>query len=194
MTQRSATSSRTPARSNGLGVDVVRAEAGWRRRGRHSPAVMARQVAGAVAAALELPHHPLSFTLVLSSDAAVRLLNRKWRGKDKPTNVLSFPLASGGSLPPGASGHLGDVVVAQETLEREATDLGLSFDDHFRHLVLHGLLHLLGYDHERDEDADEMEALETRILKTMGIADPYAAPAATSTRRRRAARPEPGRR
>ena len=97
-------------------------------------------------------------------------LNKQWRGIDKPTNVLSFP-----QIEPFAPvlGLLGDITLARETLEREARELGVSFTDHFTHLVVHGFLHILGYDHIEDGDALVMEGLETQILATLGIADPY---------------------
>ncbi|WP_072342834.1 rRNA maturation RNase YbeY [Devosia enhydra] len=109
-------------------------------------------------------------SVVLTNDAEQQELNRDWRGMDKPTNVLSFP-----QIEPFAplSGLLGDVILARETLEREAADLGISFNDHFTHLVVHGFLHILGYDHLDDEEALEMEGLETEILASLGIADPY---------------------
>ncbi len=110
-------------------------------------------------------------SVVLTDDAEQRELNRQWRGIDKSTNVLSFP-----QLEPFApiSGLLGDITVARETVAREAEEQGVSFEAHFTHLVVHGFLHLLGYDHVEDEDAEEMEGLETDILATLGIADPYA--------------------
>lgn len=109
-------------------------------------------------------------TFVFTDDERIRVLNREWRGKDKATNVLSFPDGD-----PDEDGivHLGDVIVARETLDREAAELGISFDDHLTHLLLHGSLHLLGYDHTEDEEAEEMESLEIRILAEMGIKDPY---------------------
>lgn len=110
-------------------------------------------------------------SLVLTDDAEQRDLNREWRGIDKSTNVLSFP-----QLEPFApvQGLVGDIILARETLEREAYEMGIGFSDHFTHLVVHGFLHLLGYDHIEDDEAEEMEGLETRILATLGIADPYA--------------------
>ncbi|MBM3619766.1 MAG: rRNA maturation RNase YbeY [Alphaproteobacteria bacterium] len=108
----------------------------------------------------------VSIVVALDSDAAVRRLNRTYRGKDKPTNVLSFP---------GAEPFLGDIVLARQTVLREARDQGKRPAAHLTHLVMHGTLHLLGYDHERSErQARRMERLETRLLATMGIADPYA--------------------
>ena len=113
-------------------------------------------------------------TLALADDALVRDLNRRFRGKDKPTNVLSFP---SGEVASGAP--LGDIVVARETLEREAALDGKPIDHHLMHLVVHGLLHLLGYDHESDDEAEAMERLETAILAELGVPDPYADPVAT---------------
>jgi probable rRNA maturation factor len=109
-------------------------------------------------------------SVVLTDDAEQQELNRQWRGIDKPTNVLSFP-----QIEPFApvAGLLGDIILARETLEREAAELGTSFTDHFTHLLVHGFLHLLGYDHVEEADALAMEALETQILQSLGIADPY---------------------
>lgn len=107
---------------------------------------------------------------VFSDDSMVQVLNREWRGKDKPTNVLSFP--DGDEMEEGLI-HLGDVIVAHETLAREAAKLGISFDHHLTHLLLHGSLHLLGHDHMTDEEAKIMETLETKLLADMGIKDPY---------------------
>ena len=114
---------------------------------------------------------PAEVSVVLTDDAEQRVLNRDWRGIDKSTNVLSFPQIE----PFGAvSGLLGDIILARETLEKEAVDQGVSFDDHFTHLIVHGFLHLLGYDHLDDADAAKMEGLETAVLAELGIADPYA--------------------
>ncbi|PLP59499.1 rRNA maturation RNase YbeY [Mesorhizobium loti] len=113
----------------------------------------------------------LSF--VFTDDAAIQALNAEWRGKDKPTNVLSFPAfppARGGLLPP----MLGDIVLAAETVAREATEEKKPVEHHVSHLVIHGLLHLLGYDHETDDEAEEMEAVERAALARLAIPDPYA--------------------
>jgi probable rRNA maturation factor len=112
-------------------------------------------------------------SLVFTNDESIRDINAEWRGKDKPTNVLSFPafpLEPGGMPGP----MLGDIVIARETVEREAVDLDKSFDDHLTHLLVHGFLHLFGYDHMEKDEAEEMEALETRILAGLGLSDPYA--------------------
>lgn len=110
-------------------------------------------------------------SVVLTDDAEQRELNHQWRGFDKSTNVLSFP-----QIEPFApvSGLLGDITLARETVAKEAEEMGISFEAHFTHLVVHGFLHLLGYDHIEEDEATEMESLETRILATLGIADPYA--------------------
>ncbi|CDZ35318.1 rRNA maturation RNase YbeY [Neorhizobium galegae] len=112
-------------------------------------------------------------SLVFTDDAAIREINAEWRGKDKPTNVLSFPAFP---LEPGKmpGPMLGDIVIARETVEREAVDLDKSFEDHLTHLLVHGFLHLFGYDHMQTDEAERMEALETRILATLGLSDPYA--------------------
>lgn len=110
-------------------------------------------------------------SILLTNDAEQHELNREWRGKDSSTNVLSFPQIE----PFGpVVGILGDITLARETLEREAAEQGVTFTDHFTHLVVHGFLHILGYDHLTDEEALQMESLETKILGSLGIDDPYA--------------------
>jgi probable rRNA maturation factor len=108
----------------------------------------------------------------LSDDAQIRALNALWRGVDQPTNVLSFPASAAGKI--AAAPLLGDIVVAFETAQREAAREDKTFPDHVAHLVVHGFLHLLGFDHQIAFEADRMEALETGILAKLGIADPYA--------------------
>ena len=107
--------------------------------------------------------------IVLTDDSAIRLLNRQWRGIDKATNVLSFPTAGAGGEPP----LIGDIVLAYETIAREARDQGKPFAHHLAHLAVHGYLHLLGYDHQRDKDAEAMEQIERKILRRLAIPDPY---------------------
>lgn len=111
-------------------------------------------------------------SLVFTNDADIREINGKWRHIDKPTNVLSFPAFA---LQPGQEPGeiLGDIVIARETVAREAAEEHKSFDDHLSHLVVHGLLHLMGYDHQNDEEAEQMETLERKILASLGISDPY---------------------
>lgn len=110
--------------------------------------------------------------LLLVDDARMRVLNKEWRAQDKPTNVLSFQTVTPERL--SSAPVLGDIILSYETVEREAQDENKTFDDHASHLVVHGFLHLLGYDHMNETDAEVMEALETRILASLGIADPYA--------------------
>ncbi len=114
--------------------------------------------------------------LILADDAHVRTLNRTWRGQDKATNVLAFPTGERAQAG-GPDALLGDVVLALETVAREAADSGIPLQQHACHLAVHGLLHLLGYDHESDRAAVRMEALETAILTGLGWPDPHAEPA-----------------
>jgi probable rRNA maturation factor len=116
---------------------------------------------------------PLELSLALADDATVRNLNRDYRGKDKPTNVLSFPQDS---EQPDGTLILGDVVLARETCLAEAAAAGRSPADHLSHLVVHGVLHLAGHDHEDEREAEEMEAMEVTILAEIGIANPYLSP------------------
>lgn len=120
----------------------------------------------------------LIVSLLFTSDAEVHTLNREWRQRDKPTNVLSFPMLERAQLeslaPEGPPEMLGDIALAYETCAREAQEKGIALEAHAAHLIVHGLLHLAGHDHvESDEQAEAMEALETRILAKLGIADPY---------------------
>lgn len=111
-------------------------------------------------------------TVMFSVDAQVQRLNREFRRQDKPTNVLSFPAPEGHRDDDGAV-YLGDVILGYETVATEAAGQTLTIEAHFTHLVVHGILHLFGFDHMRDEEAAMMERLETEILATLGIADPY---------------------
>ncbi|MGY3032220.1 putative rRNA maturation factor [Bradyrhizobium sp. USDA 4354] len=133
----------------------------------------------AVAAAAESVDEDVAdaeVAVMLTDDAGIRALNSNWRGIDKPTNVLSFPaLQPEGAWKPGdAPRMLGDIAIAYETMRREADEEQKPFDHHLSHLAVHGFLHLIGYDHENDGDAEEMEALEREILAHLGIPDPYA--------------------
>ena len=109
-------------------------------------------------------------SIVLTDDASIRAINAQWRHRDEATNVLSFPAPP---AMPGAPHLLGDIVIAHETTAREAKAEGKPFADHLGHLAVHGFLHLLGYDHESDADAETMEHLEREILAKLGVPDPY---------------------
>src|SRR5262245_14395943 len=154
-----------------ISVTVLNEGGGW-------SAIPACEDAIAEAAAA-LARHPgcreacgTEVCVVLADDALLRSLNRSYRGKDAPTNVLSFPIQG----PPGGGElrHLGDVVLAAETIGKEAAEQGVAPVHHLQHLVVHGLLHLLGFDHDTTARAEAMERLEAQILATLGIADPYA--------------------
>ena len=126
----------------------------------------------------EVANQRLAVSLLFADDAEVHALNREWRSKDKPTNVLSFPMLEREDLLALASDGppelLGDIALALETCQREAANKGVSLEAHATHLLIHGLLHLAGYDHETSpEDARAMEQLEIKALALMGIADPY---------------------
>jgi len=114
--------------------------------------------------------------VMLTDDVGIRTLNSNWRGIDKPTNVLSFPALqpTNARLKDDVPRMLGDIAIAYETMRREADEEQKPFDHHLSHLAVHGFLHLIGYDHESDEDAEEMETLEQNILAQLGIPDPYA--------------------
>ncbi len=119
---------------------------------------------------------PVEVNIKLTDNAEIQELNRQYRGKDKPTNVLSFPALddiSSKLMPPDLPLILGDIALAYETIEQEAIDQNKVFDHHVSHLVVHGLLHLIGYDHETDAEAEAMESLEIDILKKQSISNPY---------------------
>ncbi|HET7932299.1 MAG TPA: rRNA maturation RNase YbeY [Rhodanobacteraceae bacterium] len=138
------------------------------RRGVPASASFRRWVEAALAGARHRRPAELSIRIVGAREG--RALNRQYRGKDYATNVLSFPV----ELPRGiVSPLLGDLVIAAPVVAREAREQGKTPRDHYAHLTVHGTLHLLGYDHQNDADAERMEALETRILASLGIADPY---------------------
>ncbi len=144
-------------------VDVVGGSQLWRG---HEEAL-----ARALAATAEAEGALGTVSLLLGDDAAIAAMNRQFRHKEGPTNVLSFPPAETGA---GADGFLGDIALAVETIVAEAEFQGKRFESHAAHLAVHGFLHLLGYDHESEADAEVMEARERAILVSIGIEDPYA--------------------
>lgn len=134
-------------------------------------ALVERAADAAIAAGATPVAAQAELSVLLADDATLRTLNRDWRGFDKPTNVLSFPAAAPEALADAA--HCGDLALAFETLRAEADSEGKPLAHHLTHLVVHGVLHLLGYDHETAGDAAVMEAKETAILAGLGIPDPY---------------------
>lgn len=152
--------------TSSLHVDLIEDDGGWSCL-RDAETVIER-AAHAVARRMGKRSPTGVVSIALSSDAHVAALNEQYRGKAKPTNVLSFP--SGSNAP---SGQLGDIILARETVAREAAEQGIPLAHHVQHLVVHGILHLLGYDHMTDADAEQMEAIEISILSNLGIANPY---------------------
>lgn len=154
-------------------IDIALEDDRWKGVAPDLDAFVARAVEAGVAIAPNAPARPVEVSVVLADDSAVQALNRTWRGKDKATNVLSFPAAAQ-PLPDGAPIPLGDVVLAYDTMLRESGEQSKPLADHLAHLLVHGTLHLLGQDHETGEaEADAMEALEVAALRTLGVPDPY---------------------
>jgi probable rRNA maturation factor len=179
-TTRTAGNAVTPRR-NAPELEVIVASDLW--RGRRTAKAVVKKAVLAAAEAISTPSAELA--IVLSDDSAIRALNRDWRGKNAPTNVLSFPAAPNEPARPAAprrggrkfhksSPYIGDIIIAYQTTAREAVAEGKPFNHHLAHLAIHGFLHLLGYDHENDRDAEEMENLERRILERLAVPDPYA--------------------
>jgi probable rRNA maturation factor len=153
-----------------LEVEVVRHDEAWTAAG-VSDALLERAARAAVGTAPPLLCPGLyQIALALTGDKEMRRLNRTWRGKDESTNVLSFP-ADDAIVEPG---FIGDIVLAYETVRKEARAQNIPLEAHAEHLVVHGVLHLLGFDHADDAQAETMETLERRALASLGIADPYA--------------------
>jgi len=154
-----------------LTIDLAEPCARWRER---LPDVerLCRETARAALAGAGGAPRPAELSIVLGDDALIHALNRQWRGQDKPTNVLSFPVVPA-ALPPDAPRLLGDVVLAFETLAAEAAAQGKPLAHHLRHLIVHGVLHLVGFDHEAAGEAERMEALEVAVLSALGVPDPY---------------------
>ena len=152
-------------------IAITRAAPGWRAIPRIEALIRRAADAALSGAGLTL-RADAEISILMTDDAAMRDLNARWRGKDKATNVLSFPAVAPDQLRDARA--LGDIVIACETVFAEARRDGKSAADHVAHLVVHGVLHLLGFDHETDAEAEAMEALESAILAGIGIADPYA--------------------
>jgi probable rRNA maturation factor len=150
-------------------IDVVQEATAW--RGLPGAEAIVREAIAAAASLCDAVPADSELAVVLTDDAAIRALNKQWRGIDRPTNVLSFPAPE---APEDAPQVLGDIVIAYEYLTREAELEHRAVPAHLTHLTVHGFLHLLGYDHVTDDEAELMEGLETRILESMGLPDPYA--------------------
>lgn len=164
----------TPApggRAPALTVDIVAQSNLWDAAVGIDATIRAAIAAAAKALAADLPQ-AAEVAISLVDDARIRTMNRTWRGRDAPTNVLSFPAAPPPAGPTGPIA-LGDIAIAYETTAREAADEGKPLENHVSHLVIHGFLHLLGHDHAHEEEAEEMEALERAVLATLGIPDPF---------------------
>jgi len=149
-------------------IDILIESALW--NGEPEYSTILRQAIAA--AARKASSKPAELAIVLTDDSAIRALNRKWRGRDEPTNVLSFPAGSARAVTDQAA-HLGDIVIAYETSAREASGERKSFAQHLAHLAVHGYLHLLGFDHETEAEAAAMEGLEAEILSQLGVANSH---------------------
>jgi len=150
-------------------IDVIVRSARWGKR----PQAKTIVKKAVLAAAEAVSTRPTELAIVLSDDSSIRTLNRDWRGKNAPTNVLSFPAAAAPGKARSASLYIGDIVIAYQTVAREAVAEDKPFNHHLAHLAVHGYLHLLGYDHDNDREAQAMERLERKILKRLAIPDPY---------------------
>jgi len=157
-----------PAQAAALAVEVMRHGGVWDHTA-ISDAVVTRAALASFAEAPPATPPGCEVAIVLTDDSEMRALNRTWRNKDVPTNVLSFPAGD----TPHETGVLGDIVIAYETARAEADQTGIALPDHVSHLVVHGVLHLLGFDHLDHEEAGRMEDLEKKALASLGIADPY---------------------
>lgn len=178
-------------------IDVSRPTAAWRKALPRARVLVRKMAAAALVDGLRKISvrdgrraMPLEISIVLATDATVRRLNRIYRGQDKATNVLSFPA----DAPAGSSGLLGDVIIAFGVAATESKAEGKDLSAHLAHLVVHGVLHLLGYDHGKEKDAVIMERLESDIMARMGFADPYAfLPAKSAVKRARTPKRPPRR-
>jgi len=155
-------------------IDVLVEGAGWAALDFDAATLARRAAAAALAGVPGVDGAETS--ILLADDGRLAALNREWRGRDGPTNVLSFPAFH--DPVPGVPGLLGDVAVSCETVLREAAEAGIPVEHHLAHMVVHGVLHLLGHDHETNEEAAAMERREREILHRLGVPDPYAEPAA----------------
>ena len=167
-----------------LAVDILIESEAWRMLP-EAEDIVRRAIAFAATCPTTLPrervrvgwghHRNAELSVLLCDDKTIARLNAQWRGQQKPTNVLSFPASPLQGAVPDEKIPLGDIAIAYETLAREAEENGKTASEHLSHLVVHGFLHLLGYDHHMDDEAERMERMECDILARIGVADPYAA-------------------
>ena len=158
------------ATARGLAVDVLTESPLWDAQPEAEETV--RRAMTEAAAIEGTVDREAEVSVLLCDDAVIAALNGRWRGREEPTNVLSFPALPAREV--GTATHLGDIAIACETVAREAGDLGIPVSQHLAHLAVHGFLHLLGYDHVEDGEAERMERLEREILASLGVPDPYA--------------------
>ncbi len=166
------------SRQNAIETDIDIAAPAWETSGLDIAPITRKTAHYVIETVLADRTATVELSIVLTDDRHIQELNRTYRGQDKPTNVLSFPQQDDGFPCHFADDDspmivLGDVIIAYETLAREATEQNKALTDHYTHILVHGILHLCGYDHENDEDAAVMEQLEINILAEMGIANPY---------------------
>jgi probable rRNA maturation factor len=178
------TPSLASTRSSGANARIDIAREGRQWSDRRLDGVIRRAADAALRAAEAASSGPVEISVLLTGDAGIRGLNKAWRGIDKATNVLSFPAPT--SLAATAPRQLGDLVLAHETIRMEARNEGKEFADHLAHLVVHGVLHLLGLDHMTDAEAAAMEACEIAALALLGVGDPYAGRAGAAPTRAKA--------
>jgi probable rRNA maturation factor len=165
------------AENNELEIDVTIAEPEWNASFLDVEAI-AKRAMTITLQLVELPHiiedRELEVSVVLANDDLLHVLNREYRDMDKPTNVLSFAtIDSDDPVPDEGPYPLGDIILSYQTIDREANEQGKFFKDHFTHMIVHGTLHLVGYDHQTEDEATHMETLEIRILEKMNIQNPY---------------------
>ena len=165
-----------PDRASLLQIDILRENGDWDTLDDVEKSIRTAVRAAFQPSAGSAADQVIEVSILLENDAALQALNKQWRNKDKPTNVLSFPAPPlpDAMLAMQTERHLGDIALSFDTLAAEARTENKALSDHLQHLVVHGMLHLQGHDHQTPDEADEMEDLERRILADLGIGDPYA--------------------
>ena len=154
-----------------MSIDIDVEDAAWSRV--PDLEALARRAVEAALASAGVDGSGHDIALLFTDDDSIAAINAEWRGKAGPTNVLSFPAPGDLPVPAGENRPLGDIVLASGVVAREALEQGKALPDHVSHLIVHGVLHLIGHDHDDEDEAERMERLETTILKGLGISDPY---------------------